>query len=87
CELREQTLEMPPGSMVYINARMFHAVAPKPLNSPQPYRIFAIDIFKETGPPHRYTQEIPSEWMERANPERRKLFQRQPYTETCWTEE
>jgi hypothetical protein len=25
--------------------------------------------------------------MERANPERRKLFQRQPYTETCWTEE
>jgi ectoine hydroxylase-related dioxygenase (phytanoyl-CoA dioxygenase family) len=47
--LRAKQLEMPPGSMVYINARMVHAVAPKPLNSPQPYRIFFIDIFKEAG--------------------------------------
>jgi hypothetical protein len=48
-ELRAKQLEMPPGSMVYIHARMFHAVAPKALNSPQPYRIFFIAIFKEAG--------------------------------------
>ena len=28
--LREKRLELPPGSMVYINARIFHAVEPKP---------------------------------------------------------
>ena len=82
--LREKRLSLPPGSMVYINARIFHAVEAKPLNSPQPYRIFNIDIFKEAGPPHRYTQEIPPEWIARANPMRRKLFTREAYTEGCW---
>ena len=82
--LREKRLSLPPGSMVYINARIFHAVEAKPLNSPQPYRIFNIDIFKEAGPPHRYTQEIPPEWMARANPMRRKLFTREAYTGGCW---
>ena len=82
--LREKRLELPPGSMVYINARIFHAVEPKPTDSPQPYRIFNIDIFKEAGPPHRYTQEIPAEWMARANPARKKLFMREAYTESCW---
>lgn len=82
--LREKRLSLPPGSMVYINARIFHAVEAKPLNSPQPHRIFNIDIFKEAGPPHRYTQEIPPEWMARANPMRRKLFTREAYTEGCW---
>jgi hypothetical protein len=77
-------LEMPPGSMIYINARIFHGVAPKPADSPQAYRIFLIDIFKEAGPPHRYTQEISPEWMAKAGPERLKLFQREPYTDTCW---
>lgn len=84
CELKEKRLELPPGSMVYINARIFHAVEPKPLDSPQPYRIFAIDIFKEAGPPHRYTQHIPDEWMANATPFRRKLFDREGYTEGCW---
>lgn len=78
-------LSLPPGSMIYLNARMFHGVEPKPLDSPQPFRIFAIDIFKEAGPPHRHTQEIPPEWIERAGPERRKLFLREAYTPECWT--
>ena len=82
--LKEKRLSLPPGSMVYINARIFHAVEAKPSESPQPYRIFNIDIFKEAGPPHRYTQEIPAEWMARANPARKKLFMREAYTEGCW---
>ncbi len=85
CQLEEKRLTLPPGSMVYINARIFHAVEAKPLDSRQPYRIFNIDIFKESGPPHRYTQEIPAEWMERACPERKKLFMREAYTEGCWS--
>lgn len=84
CELKEEHLEVPPGSMVFINARMFHGVGAKPLDSPQEYRIFNIDIFKEAGPPHRHTQEIPPEWMKSTNPERKKMFQREPYTPDCW---
>ena len=83
-ELKEVRLAVPPGSMVYINARIFHAVEAKPADSPQPYRIFNIDIFKEAGPPHRYTQDIPPEWIARASPQRKKLFLREPYTEGCW---
>ena len=82
--LREKRLELPPGSMAYINARIYHGVEPKPIDSPQPYRIFNIDIFKEAGPPHRYTQEIPAEWIDRANPARKRLFMREAYTEGCW---
>ena len=84
CRLEERRLELPPGSMVYIDARIFHAVEAKPVDSPQLYRIFVIDIFKEAGPPHRYTQHIPPEWMEHATPERIKLFSRDGYTEGCW---
>ena len=79
-------LEMPPGSMVYINARMFHGIAPKPADSEQAYRIFLIDIFKEAGPPHRYTQEIPPAWLEGADAHRRMLFERAAYSEGCWAE-
>ncbi len=82
--LQEKRLDLPPGSMVYIDARIFHAVEAKPEDSPQLYRIFVIDIFKEAGPPHRYTQHIPSEWIERATPHRKKLFDRGGYTEGCW---
>jgi hypothetical protein len=84
-KLQEKRLALPPGSMVYINARIFHGVEPKPLDSPTPYRIFTIDVFKEVGPPHRYTQEISAEWMEQASPERRKLFRREAYSEGCWS--
>ena len=83
-QLEEKPLALPPGSMVCINARIFHGVEPKPQDSPVPYRIFYIDIFKEAGPPHRYTQEIPPAWLERAAPERRKLFMRAAYREGCW---
>ena len=82
--LREKRLELPPGSMVYINARIYHAVEPKPIDSAQPYRIFNIDIFKEAGPPHRHTQEIPAEWLASADPTRKKLFTREAYTDGCW---
>ncbi len=82
--LREVRLEVPPGSMVYINARIFHAVEAKPADSPQAHRIFTIDIFKEAGPPHRYTQAIPPAWLEGASPYRQKLFRRAPYSEGCW---
>ena len=46
--------------------------------------LFRVDIFKEAGPPHRYTQEISDEWMACATPERQKLFDREAYTEGCW---
>ncbi|MCG9126712.1 phytanoyl-CoA dioxygenase family protein [Candidatus Poribacteria bacterium] len=84
CKLEERRLDLPPGSMVYINARIFHAVESKPVDSSQLFRIFVIDIFKEIGPPHRYTQEIPEEWMTQATPFRQKLFDRRGYTEGCW---
>lgn len=83
-KLEVRRLELPPGSFVYLNARMFHGVEPKPPDSPQAHRIFVIDIFKEAGPPHRYTQEIADDWMERAGPERRRLFERKAYTPECW---
>lgn len=83
-KLESVQLELSPGSFIYLNARMFHGVEPKPLDSPQPYRIFTIDIFKEAGPPHRYTQAIPPEWMEGASPERKQMFDREPYTEEAW---
>lgn len=83
-ELAVVEMELPPGSMVYLNARTFHGVSPKPIDSPQAYRIFMIDIFKEAGPPHRFTQEIPPEWLERATPERKRLFTREAYTPDCW---
>lgn len=77
-------LELPPGSMVFLNARVFHGVASKPLDSPQRYRLQTNFIFKEAGPPHLHTQAIPPEWLEDASPHRQKLFQRQPYTPGCW---
>lgn len=82
--LAQKELELPPGSMVYLNARMFHGVSPKPMDSPQACRLFLIDIFKQAGPPHRYTQEIPSEWMDRAGEERKRLFRRAAYTPESW---
>ncbi len=83
-ELKLKHLELPPGSMVFLNARTFHAVSPKPLDSQQEYRIFVPYIFKEAGPPHRYTQSIPPEWLESTSPERKKLFKRESFTEGCW---
>lgn len=78
-------LELPPGSFIYLNARTFHAVSPKPEESAQRYRIFLIDIFKQNGPPHRYTQEIPQAWLDGASPARKRMFDREPWTEASWT--
>lgn len=75
--LVSEELALPPGSMVLMNARMFHAVSAKPLNSPQPMRLLTNYIFKESKSPHSQTQSIPPEWIDRATPERRKLFQRE----------
>ena len=61
--------------MIYPNTRMGYEVETNPLDSPQEYRLFVVDIFKEVGPPHRHTQKIPQEWMERADPARKKMFQ------------
>ncbi len=85
-KLEAHRLELPAGSMVYLNARMYHGVEPKPWNSAQVYRLFVIDIFKQTGPPHRYTQEVPLDWIEKAGPTRKKMFLRQAFTEDCWLE-
>lgn len=78
-------LELPPGSMVFLNARMFHGVTAKPLDSPQACRIFVNYIFKQAGPPHRHTQLIPSDWPVAASARRKKLFEREPYADGCWT--
>ena len=79
-------LELPPGSFIYLNARMFHGVEPKPMDAAREFRLFLIDIFKEAGPPHRFTQEVPRAWIEKAGPERRRMFDRAAYTDTCWLE-
>ena len=74
-KLEVKRLEVTPESMIYLNARMYHGVEHKSLDSPQEYRLFVVGIFKEVGPPHRHTQEIPLEWMGRADPARKKMFQ------------
>lgn len=85
-KLEAHRLELPPGSVVYLNARTFHGVESKPLDALQEFRLFVIDIFKQAGPPHRYTQEIPAEWMDNASPARKKMFLRETFSEGCWSE-
>jgi len=70
--------------MLYLNARMCYSAEPRPLKSPQAFRLFVIDIFKQAGPPHRYNQAIPHEWMERAGSERQKVFEREIHVRECW---
>ena len=83
-ELKLKDLELPPGSMVCLSGRTIHAAAPKPVDSPQEYRLNVHYLFKEVGAPHKLTQPIPEEWLPEASPERKMLFQREPYTEGCW---
>lgn len=80
--LRVRELSLPPGSMVFMNARVFHAVAPKPLGSPQPMRLCTNYVFKAPGAPHPKTQVIPPEWLARAGPERRRMFDRAAFAES-----
>jgi hypothetical protein len=72
-------LELPPGSMAFLNARLFHAVSPKPLDSPQEMRLFTNYLFKEPGAPHRFTQVIPPEWS--TDGRLREIFDRPACTE------
>ena len=78
---RLQVAAMEDLAAFHENAKRYHAVAPKPIDSPQEYRLFVNYIFKEPGTPLRNTQVIPSEWIKRASPERRKLFQREAYSQ------
>ena len=82
--LEVRALELPPGSMVFLNARCFHGVAPKPVDSPQEYRILFNYVFKEIGPPHRYTQPVPPHWLEGVSAYRRSLFDREGYSPDIW---
>ena len=81
---RRVDLELQPGSMVVLNARAFHGVSPKLENSKQDYRLFFNYIFKEGGPPHLNTQEIPGNWVNETSRHRRKIFDRQSFQEGCW---
>jgi hypothetical protein len=69
-------LELPPGSMVFMDARTLHAVSPKPSGSEQALRVVVNYVFKQPGSLHRNTQVIPAAWLKGASPERLRLFQR-----------
>ena len=84
---RRVDLELPPGSVVVLNARAFHGVSQKPENSTQRYRLFSNYIFKEAGPPHLNTQEIPQRWLHGVSGHRKQIFDRRSYTEGCWDSE
>ena len=49
--LAVRALQLPPGCMVFLNARCFHGVSAKPVDSSQVYRILFNYVFKEIGPP------------------------------------
>ncbi len=74
-ELKAEELSLPIGSLVVMDARLWHAVSPKPLDSPQEMRLFLNYIFKEEGEPHPYTQAISESWFCN-KPSRSKIFQR-----------
>jgi hypothetical protein len=76
---REEQLELPPGSFVFLNARMYHAVAPKPEDSPQECRVYANYIYKDPTSRHHWTQPIPPAWLETDDPHRLALFDRPAY--------
>eukprot|EP01052_Picozoa_sp_SAG31_P013252 SAG31_NODE_793_length_12044_cov_12.886229_14_plen_264_part_00 len=74
---------LPRGSMVLIDARMYHAVYDKPKDSAVPYRTYLNFIFKEEGPPHRFTQPIPACYP-RGDPIHDMLFDRESWSEEAW---
>ena len=77
--LQPRELTAPPGTLVLLNCKVWHAVGDKPAKSPQPYRIFRNYIFKTVGSePHQHTQSIPPSWLRGASAHRRMLFARQP---------
>ena len=49
--------------------------------------VYQGDALRFNRPDHRFTQEIPAEWIERSGPERRRLFHRDAWTPTCWQDQ
>jgi hypothetical protein len=77
--LAPRELELPPGSFLVCDNRTWHAVADRPRDSPQPFRLFRNYVFKTAGSaPHQSTQPIPPQWLEGATEHRRMLFGRPP---------
>jgi hypothetical protein len=80
--------ELPPGSMVFIDARMYHAVYDKKEDS-ETTRPFLISIFKEAdiqdgvAVPHRFTQPIPACYP-RESALHKMLFDRPAWSEDLW---
>ena len=77
--------ELPPGSMVFIDARMYHAVYDKPEETTTT-RTYLNFIFKQEGPPHRFTQPIPDTYP-MDDPVHKMMFDRPAWTPEVWEEE
>ena len=71
-------LELPPGSMVFLNARTYHGVRSKPKDAPDRFRIFCNCVFKHADSLGRNIQTIPPSWLENADAWRRQLLDRPP---------
>ena len=66
-ELEARALSLPPGSLVLLNSRTYHAVRPKPVNAEQEHRLFIATNFKEAGPDLDNPRMVPTinpEWIE-----------------------
>ena len=80
--------ELPPGSMVFIDARIYHAVYDKRDDS-ETTRPFLLSIFKEAdiqggvAVPHRFTQSIPACYP-RESALHKMLFDRPAWSEDLW---
>jgi len=80
-KLQVVELELPPGSMVFINARTYHGVRPKPKDGSDRFRIFCNCVFKQADSSGEKTQPIPPQWLESEDPWRRQLFDRPAFDE------
>ena len=66
-ELEARALSLPPGSLVLLNSRTYHAVRPKPVDAEQEHRLFIATNFKEAGPDLDNPRMVPTinpEWIE-----------------------
>jgi hypothetical protein len=83
--LKAITFSLPPGSVIFLNARTYHAYTRFSASAGQTHRLFGNVIYKEGGPPHRFTQPIDPCWLEDGNgcivsDYRKKLLDRQPFS-------
>ena len=79
---------MPPGSLVFMNARTYHAVTPKPASSPTALRLSCKYTYKGPGPPMAGTMIVPEGLLRAAregdDPVRRMLLEREAFTYEAW---